>query len=614
MRVIWPGESLVLNRHISDLEIVLFRPLQRKLCPSEPEDAAPPKEASEASETVRQPSRRSSGVGDSTGPHTLSQSETMTNSTEPAVVSNMTGPPLFFDTTAGLFYSQKKMDYVGTGRKMTDDKALIHRPHAVVGGNETGAAADYSVYTPGTEATRKDGGHSATETRKASANSVAVRGEVTMAAGDGVTICLKRLGSCSGLLMCATLFSKDTVLQEECDVYYMARTPGTTVPLCLIPLRVQDAQHHSVIAVMIRQVFIREEIGWELVNVAESMEEQDVKSVVQAMQTRSLRDPAGYQHDSRVRHHSGGLSEGGEAGDSASQETESDTDDGSDDDNALRARALGEGALPTSDVSGATDVPFETLLADVPRVTRQGRRQYNVGRSHVKALMGGESTSSDDDETLDDALRAVAPHFAESGVVRYDGGAYNIGSQPAALKALYVAHREGYALHSASKVPNLKRTYYRSGSFGNANVPHDRYAADELGDEQRRPEPPPELVPLTNLKDRHKSWRAPPHRRTSNGNSKRLSGSSYTSQQGLGAVGGKAGPVAATAGKRRRKKKGGSKGKKSSRPSSSAKQRPASATKKTASRASSAAPAGKNSRDKAPRSHKRAAGVSLKAA
>ncbi|KAG5476472.1 hypothetical protein LSCM1_04179 [Leishmania martiniquensis] len=378
--------------------------------------------------------------------------------------------PLFLDTAVCIFYDElTKIDYVATGRTTADFKGLHYKPHLVVLGTESapGGYCNFNVTQPDgkplddseIDGLEEDAG--ALLSRTAASN-----GPVTMAAADGVEVNLRRLSMCAGFLVSATLFGKDTCLNLERNVFYMVRRPRSLTPLCLVPLCVHGEPSSSCVSLMVRKVRAHGETIWELVNVSEPLPFQDVKSLILKLQERGLTDPAHFVRDYDLK---AGVSRGGDSagggteedvpssgGQSSSSDLEASVShkrlsDALEQEGSLtsaRPSLTGEHRLPLpSNRNGRT---FSTLLADVPRVAREGRRQYNVGRSHVQTALFDGNTS-EEDEVLNDAMRAVVPCYADASPVRYENGAYNVGSRVGNLATHYVDHREAYAFDAAGQ-------------------------------------------------------------------------------------------------------------------------------------------------------------------
>ncbi|KAH9577861.1 hypothetical protein LSM04_008067 [Trypanosoma melophagium] len=313
--------------------------------------------------------------------------------------------PLFFDTTACLFNEYGgQIDYVGVGRTTTNNKGLLHRPHAVLIFDATSEVAN---------------------------NFLEPAGGNSVIAGDGVLVNFKKISMWSGVSLCATLFTADISLKEVTDVYYAVRKPDALIPLAIVPVTSRDSNRNSCVALMIRKIKLNTETGWELVRVGETLQEQDVKGVVEAMQNRGLVDPVGYKFDTSrsLDYTTEGCSEN------------SFFDDGDDDDD--------DADFVEVQLSSANSKEsLERLLVNVPRVTREGRRQYTVGRSTLNTVVE-PGDSSDEDEVMEDALRAVVPRYTSACPVRYEEKTYNLGSRDETLAMHYVDHREEYGLSNA---------------------------------------------------------------------------------------------------------------------------------------------------------------------
>ncbi|ORC92893.1 uncharacterized protein TM35_000022190 [Trypanosoma theileri] len=316
--------------------------------------------------------------------------------------------PLFFDTTACLFNEYGgQIDYVGVGRTTTNNKGLSHKPHTVLVVDATTEVAH---------------------------NFLEPAGGPSVIAGDSVLVNFKKIAMWSGVSVCATLFTPDISLSEVTDVYYAVRKPDALVPLAIIPVTSGDSKRNSCIAFMIRKIKLNTETGWELVRVGETLQEQDVKGVVEAMQNRGLVDPIGYKFDT-----SRGLDYTTEScSENSSFEDIDDDDDDDDDDDFVEVK------ISRADSKES----LERLLVNVPRVTREGRRQYTVGRSTLNTV-AESGDSSDEDEIMEDALRAVVPRYTSACPVRYEEKTYNVGSRDETLAMHYVDHREEYGLSNA---------------------------------------------------------------------------------------------------------------------------------------------------------------------
>lgn len=502
MRVLRPGESMILSRHLTEFEAVLFRP-QRcvRVEPKAPvavsEDSAPGAPGESDAKSVNQPS-----------------------------LSTPTDEPLFFDSTACLFYDGlAKIDYVTTGRTTTDVKGLYYRPHGVVLGTETvpGGYCNYNIMRVNGEPLPDSADDDSMIEDDILLNPTASSfSPITMAAGDTIAVDLTRLEMCAGFLVSAALFSKDAFIGRERNLFYMIRKPKSTVPMCLIPFSIHGSGNHSSISFMVRKLKMRGESVWEMVSINEPFPVQDVKGLILKLQERGLVDPIHY-----VRDFDGRLSpaRGGEGGGGEENSLSSSATGGSSDQAETSLAPLSEVATPRNasaslgvhplspdgrqskhrDSKGTSNRTYSELLTAVPRVSREGRRQYNVGRSHVQTNLfdGG---SSEEDEVLDDAMRAVVPCYANNNLVRYENGAYNVGSTPRNLVTHYVDHREIYGLGSANdhlrrgsatngeKLPFVSTGQSgRSADWTDATSALDRCTADGEGPIQR-PELPPDLL------------------------------------------------------------------------------------------------------------------------
>ncbi|EAN94407.1 hypothetical protein C3747_95g73 [Trypanosoma cruzi] len=312
--------------------------------------------------------------------------------------------PLFFDTTACLFSDHGgQTDYVGVGRETTNNKGLSHIPHAVL---------KFEADSVG------------------SRNFLEPAGGPSVIAGDGVSVNLKRLVMWGGFSLCATLFTKNTSLTEVTDAYYAVKVPKAQIPLAVVPVT-PTSSHNSCIALMVRKMKGNTKAVWELVRIGELCAQQDVKGVLVALQNRGLVCPADYRLLSYQ-----GLDYSSEGCDEESFAFDDDDEDDDEGDNAVDNSIVDENAR------------FENLLANVPRVAREGRRQYSVGRSILNTVLD-TADGSDDDEVMRDALRAVVPRYTSLRPVRYEDKTYNVGSRDEVLASHYVSHREEYGLHNA---------------------------------------------------------------------------------------------------------------------------------------------------------------------
>ncbi|KPI88628.1 hypothetical protein ABL78_2296 [Leptomonas seymouri] len=519
-RVLRPGESMMLGRKFSDFEIVLFRPKQHvrleegQHSDQQPEaDAFSPDRASTSKDSVSNPSGGTAGptgnkVTFALGPgfSETSHADRKKNGVAAAIFSAAggltrdaapeplydegTGPltgkrgsnactmvrfadfavdaPLFFDTTVCIFYDElTKMDYVATGRSTADSKGIHYIPHLVVLGDEVGSRAycNYNITRPNGESLlNKTGDVSEEDDDVFVSRNAANSGPTTMAAADGVSVNLRRLGTCAGFLVCATLFGKDACLNRERNVFYMIRKPRSSSPFCLVPLCVSGGPSKSCISLMVRKIKVQGDSTWEVVNVNEGLALQDVKSLVLKLQKRGLKDPAHFTRDFELKSTTKRANDGAYGGGEENVVSSSSDSSSSELDTSFSQKRLSEapeqehsfmsdGALPpgehhthASQTRGGRT--FSGLLVDVPRVAREGRRQYNVGRSHVQSnLFDGDT--SEEDEVLDDAMRAVVPCYANTSLIRYDNGAYNVGSKVDSLVTHYIDHRETYGFDAA---------------------------------------------------------------------------------------------------------------------------------------------------------------------
>ncbi|RNF11653.1 uncharacterized protein Tco025E_06587 [Trypanosoma conorhini] len=314
--------------------------------------------------------------------------------------------PLFFDTTACLFSDHGgQTDYVGIGRATTNNKGLSHIPHAVVTVDADSVG---------------------------SRNFLEPAGGPSVIAGDGVSVNLKRLTMWAGFSLSTTLFTGDTNLSDVVDAYYAVKKPKAKIPLAVVPITVSNPSHNSCVTLMVRKMKGNAKTVWELVRIGETFSQQDVKGVLATLQKRGLLSPTGYR---LLPYHGPDCSSevGNEDSFSFDDEEEEEEEDDAD---AVCSSVGDEGEK------------FENLLANVPPVTREGRRQYSVGRSIVNTVLE-TADSSDEDEVLEDALRAVVPRYTSLCPVRYEDKTYNVGSRDEALAQHYVSHREKYGLETA---------------------------------------------------------------------------------------------------------------------------------------------------------------------
>ncbi|CCW70697.1 unnamed protein product [Phytomonas sp. Hart1] len=519
VRVLCIGDSLLLSRHIMELEIVLFRPLNP--CSLEP------KSVSSLPCIVPTRRKRTSVLSNITSFDT-SASRRVTHAIETIGNSGIMGnstlqlsqqddnslvkPPLFFDSSVCLFLDREnKTDYATIGRYTTDNKGIQHKPHAVVIGNESISHA-YCTYNVDLldaaqeveELYRGPEGETIITQDSIQEGTVAVNNGVMMAAGDGVFISFKRINMCTGLLISATLFSMDSTLGNGPIPYYMVRKPKSSIPLCLVPLKVSFDHYKSVISIMIRKFKNRGETLWELVNVSEPLTHENVKNIISTMEKRGLSDPVDYQRDFDTL----GL-EGAFERTVSGMETYSQDED--EDENIKEDK---------EDAQSVNSHEFNDLLANIPHVVREGRKQYNVGRSNIHTSLV-EDPSSEDDAIIDDALRAVVPQYTNNSVVRYEYGAYNVGSKVETLVSHYVSHRKEYGLKAAmsggARDTSKAQCLFVSSAF---NTPAVRRFSTESG--QRRPSIPIEMQtrPSIHIREKHKGGWNPQHRGTLS-NSKR---------------------------------------------------------------------------------------------
>lgn len=682
VRVLRPGESIALSYKLSEFEIVLFRPRHHQRTEVTHDTAAdadatngwPRREPSVHEIAAGKPSgpsggraRTANGPPGGEGGHAEKKRSGMGHALlrPPAstvrdgaggtdveevgasqLIQKSTGgghesgsaaevaasdAPLFFDSGACIFYEeQARMDYVTVGRVTSDTKGVRLKPHLVVLGTEqvTGGYCNYNI-------TRPDGGplqHDQDDAFEDDGDILVSRtatnnGPVVMAAGDSIEVSLRRLSACSGVLVTASLFSKETSINRAGNVFYMVRRTRNSTPLCLVPLSVFGDPCNSCISLMVRKIRVHGDVVWELVNVSEPLNTRDIKSMVLALQVRGLADPAHFARDYELKAAASRTGDGGAASPEEDLLSGSVQSSGSEMEASVSYKRLSDAAEPERSAtsvrasfsgerhcmapppnrSGRT---FSTLLVDVPRVAREGRRQYNVGRSHVQAtLFNGDS--SDEDEIVDDAMRAVVPCFANASLVRYESGAYNVGSKVRKLVSHYVDHREGYGLDAASQnstgagrfltpkekaLPFLNSQRSRfSAEWAAPLQVLDRCQADD-GELATRPELPPDLLMTT--EDKQLAAEALLHRSSVNPNPKKrhsMGGRAGRASSLRGAGGHKGGKRGASkrGGSKSRKKGGGGDGagakagkatkSKSSSPGAGA-QRPSSSTHRLAAK------------------------------
>ncbi|RNF00464.1 hypothetical protein TraAM80_07573 [Trypanosoma rangeli] len=312
--------------------------------------------------------------------------------------------PLFFDTTACLFSDHGgQTDYVGVGRATTNNKGLSRIPHAVVKVDSDSVC---------------------------SRNFLEPAGGPSVIAGDGVSVNLKRLTMWGGFSLCTTLFTGDANLTEVSDAYYAVRKPKSQIPLVVVPITVINPSQNSCVALMVRKMKGNAKTVWELVRIGEPIFQQDVKGVLATLRRRGLVTPTGYR---LLPLHGPDYS----AKDGSEGSFSFDDDDDEEDDVDAVCSSIGD-----------ESERFENLLVNVPPVTREGRRQYSVGHSIINTVLE-TADSSDEDEVLEDALRAVVPRYTSLFPVRYEDKTYNVGSRDEALAQHYVSHREKYGLGNA---------------------------------------------------------------------------------------------------------------------------------------------------------------------
>ncbi|GET89534.1 hypothetical protein, conserved [Leishmania tarentolae] len=681
-RVLRPGESIALGYKFTEFEIVLFRPryhhrdksatasaLKAEVADSSPvgdsfqepinhatgvniatiksriptpstgTDADPAEKKSAAGHSILRPSvpsqRAASGVVDVNDPIVApcAQRAIDVGNEMEALDDIASVAPLFLDTAVCIFFDELvKMDYIATGRTTIDSKGLRYKPHLVVLGTEpaTGGYCNFNITGPDGEPLRDGVDDPSDEdpgffvSRTATSN-----GPVTMAAGDGVEVSLHCLDMCSGFLVAATLFAKDTWLSRERNVFYMVRRRRSSTPLCLVPVCIHGEPSNSCVSLMVRKVRIHGETMWELVNVSEPLSCRDVKSLILKLQERGLADPAHFERDYELKAVSnrGGdspsvgaeddilsdseqISSSSELHTSASHKRLSCAFEQEQSLTSVRGSLTGE--RHCSFPHNRSTRTFSTLLTDVPRVVREARRQYNVGRSHVQTNLFDGGTS-EEDEVLDDAMRAVVPSYADASLVRYENGAYNVGSRVGNLVTHYVSHRETYGLDAASQrlpgggrqrssrdelLPSLGAPRTRSSAELVTLLPALDRCQSSNSEFSVRPELPEDLL-FTPL-ERQVAARTQPHSSSVNANMKkrrstvgRVHHSSSLQKSGRRKRG-KRLPSARASGRSRsqsRKKKGGKKANGARRPNSTSgipRYRSASASPQRSSSSSSA--------------------------
>lgn len=468
--------------------------------------------------------------------------------------------PWFFDTTACVFVDPKnlsKANYVATGRTATDNKDLAHLPHAVVTGKEPGAHGNHlrlNLNVSQSDNTFSDlhlglmmslGGLGESFSSRAGQlmGSTAVlglmgglaglvspppskpplniaplavtNGPLIMAAADGVRLHLKHLQTCAGALISCSLFDKmQQVPQPNWGVYFLIRSKGAAIPICLVPVQVIQERCTSQISIMLRRIRVQHEIVWELVSMAEALHSTDVPGVLLSMQQRGLKDVEGYNPDYRTpresdededdhhdgsydgaghnnynhnneddphkkreeyylgrrRHHHRGPGNGSVSSsdsdilDEDSEEEWSDTAQESDGDPSHHHHHRDPHSVSDESEGCRTPVEFEQLLAKLPLVVREGRRQYSEGLTNVNSMLN-EDAHSGEDEVMDDALKAVVPRFAHGHPVRYANSTYNYGSNPISLSTHYSGYRDAYAVETAAANPNKLPSIYRRSTI-----------------------------------------------------------------------------------------------------------------------------------------------------
>lgn len=85
------------------------------------------------------------------------------------------------------------------------------------------------------------------------------------------------------------------------------------------------------------------------------------------------------------------------------------------------------------------------LLTTVPRVVREERRRYNVGRPvSVSDPLNDGGSSDDEQHAIVASMKAVAPLYDAPRTVRFGTNTYNVGSEIGKLKRHLVEHRVDY--------------------------------------------------------------------------------------------------------------------------------------------------------------------------
>lgn len=461
------------------------------------------------------------------------------NDGENRIVSTATYPshPLFFDTTACVFVDPKnlrKANYVATGRSTTDHKDMVHISHAVVTGKElpspwfyTRLNINVSQSEPtiserqielmmsfgAVEESEVESWISSKRTPLTFAPLASVNGPVMMAAADGVRLHLKHLQQAAGALVSCSLFENNNAqLPPDWGVYFLVRAKGPSTSICLIPILAFQGKETSQISIMLRQIRVENEYVWELISMAEFLPCCDVPGVLLAMQKRGLADVTNYNPDYRsIRGESEGssdrdsLSESSEVVEEELKEEEEEEVDklepGLKTVQELSATKIGrstslqgdasERVTPGGASSSGAPAPFafEELLAKLPLVMREGRRQYSEGFTNVNSMLD-EDAFSGEDEVMEDALKAAVPHFAHGHPIRYADGTYNNGSHPTALSFHYTTYRAKYAVEQASGAPSSGQLFDR-GSNLNPPLNADVIRLQRLEDEEEALLPPP---------------------------------------------------------------------------------------------------------------------------
>lgn len=457
------------------------------------------------------------------------------NTTKPA--SACASHPLFFDTTACVFVDPKnlrKANYIATGRSTTDHKDMIHLPHAVVTGKEPPAPGFYTrlnlnvsqseptiserqielmMSFGALEESDVESWVSSAKPPLTFAPLASVNGAVIMAAADGVRLHLKHLQQAAGALVSCSLFDcNNSPLPPDWGVYFLVRVKGPSPSICLIPVLAFQGKETSQISIMLRRIRVEEEYVWELISMAEFLPCCDVPGVLLSMQKRGLTDVHNYNPDYRsLRQENEGssehdsFSEPSETLEERAQEEE-DEEEGDRLEPALKsihelsttkigmsASFCGGGSERGTPVASSAGVvssfPFEELLAKLPLVIREGRRQYSEGFTNVNSMLD-EDAFSGEDEVMEDALKAAVPRFAHGHPTRYADGTYNNGSHPAALSSHYTTCRAKYAVEQALVKSSTAKTQDRVSGV-NPPLNAEMMRLQRLEDEEEAPLPPP---------------------------------------------------------------------------------------------------------------------------